>query len=1209
MPELIAGGPEIPIRLLNELDDGNVVFFCGAGVSMAAGSCLPSFKALVKHVYDANHIEPDSAEGQALCSGAWDKALGLLESRLGPDHLRRAVVECLSRPSSGELKLHRALIELSRGKQGVRLVTTNFDNRFVEAVDEALVVDAAPRLPIPKPHAWSSLVHLHGCIALNEDHSNLVLTTADFGRAYLTERWAARFVTELFREFSVVFVGYSLGDPIMGYMVDALAAERSRGARFSTAWAFAATDGSGAGKSKVRDVWRAKNVEPILYDGRDGHHLLAETLIEWARVRKDPVQARSRIALDEIARMPIGPDDPVVERVVWALQDASAAKALAEAPPISNEEDYAKFEKWLDMFAEKGLLCFAADGIGLRLVDTGYESVAPGNSDTTRNHLSAWLARHLHVPQLLAWALRNGGHLHSRLRQEVERRLAAEDSTLPEIPERLRLLWTVLLDSEPDDSRNDIWLSDRYQAAASPDERRLIEDKVMESIRPRLIVRPGLSIGQEVRLIYEKLRQEPQSIDTCGHFELVSGSKDIWRLCKTVLEDPGVLSRHAETLTGYLEHAFSLLGMADGHLCRWSYLVRPSIAPHEQNDDCEEWTRLVDLARDSYYPGLVPAEKGRAHNLLLRWMESEQPLFRRLALHALTENWQSDIRLVRKLLLAGRNLGLWDPDMRREAMRFLRLAGKRLPRDLRIDIVGAIHAGPKSKKIREYFGSDDKLREEQALFLHQLSMSGTKLDKKSRAIAETIAPKAEGIEGEPDEFLARGKYERIGIEDYAPEHLVEGSVGDIVAALESEQLGQGKLRELAVRKPVKVVRALRRISKRGKWPAEYWQGFLWQLTGPKYRARLHIHAARVLAEAPDELFGETASAVADLVDRLADECGTDRETEFGILWKKSWAGKGEGGSETAGKHETLVKALNHPAGKLAKAAWVRLRKYEPRAGMGIPAPVKPYFDAMAEDPLGHLGRVRLVTGLHPLFAIDPEWTERHLIARLARTQSQEAADLWSAYGWSPRLGPDLLKAIRTPLLEILRDGKLRDRRLRKLRHLFMAVCLDAPGDLTEGEIRSVVDPLPEQGLVTVLGSLIQRLTGTPDERRRIWCEKLQPWLLEYWPREQKRNTGKTSEMILEMLAECGNAFPQASEWSLAYLRPIRGESLYVLNRNGCAKQYPESMLKLLDKTTDVHILQDHYKPVLQELLGTLRDENCEIVGDSRFQDLFRIAAG
>src|SRR5262249_31640187 len=57
----------------------------------------------------------------------------------------------------------------------------------------------------------------------------LVLTSGDFGLAYLTERWAARFVSELFRNFIVCFVGYSINDPVLRYMMDALAADQMLG--------------------------------------------------------------------------------------------------------------------------------------------------------------------------------------------------------------------------------------------------------------------------------------------------------------------------------------------------------------------------------------------------------------------------------------------------------------------------------------------------------------------------------------------------------------------------------------------------------------------------------------------------------------------------------------------------------------------------------------------------------------------------------------------------------------------------------------------------------------------------------------------------------------------------------------------------------------------------------------------------------------------
>ena len=66
MPELVPEGPRIPVHLMNEVDEGSVVFFCGAGVSVGDGSNLPNFEELVEHVYEANRIEADEVEHEAL---------------------------------------------------------------------------------------------------------------------------------------------------------------------------------------------------------------------------------------------------------------------------------------------------------------------------------------------------------------------------------------------------------------------------------------------------------------------------------------------------------------------------------------------------------------------------------------------------------------------------------------------------------------------------------------------------------------------------------------------------------------------------------------------------------------------------------------------------------------------------------------------------------------------------------------------------------------------------------------------------------------------------------------------------------------------------------------------------------------------------------------------------------------------------------------
>ena len=185
------------------------------------------------------------------------------------------------------------------------------------------------------------------------------------------------------------------------------------------------------------------------------------------------------------------------------------------------------------------------------------------------------------------------------------------------------------------------------------------------------------------------------------------------------------------------------------------------------------------------------------------------------------------------------------------------------------------------------------------LRLYKLSISGALLDKKSRALADEVTPDVEAVDDERDEFLSwHGEARWIGDEEFAPRNLLQGSVANIVAAFEEEEVSPNEFRGLVVQKRVKVASALRRLAKQGKWPANYWQGFLWHLAEPRERserlARLHNHVARILAEAPEELCKEVESAVTGFVNRLAEEYGTERETEFGVLWTKAWNSKGEG---------------------------------------------------------------------------------------------------------------------------------------------------------------------------------------------------------------------------------------------------------------------------------------------------------------------------
>jgi hypothetical protein len=338
----IKNGPDVPDRLIEAHEDGRVVFFCGAGISYPAS--LPTFKGLVERIYAALGESLNAIERTAFQQGQYDTTLGLLETRIvgGRAAMRRKLAEVLEPDLSkpGATATHESLLTLARarnsdgGTQGkLRLITTNFDRIFehlrVSGFSEFRTF-SAPLLPVPKQR-WDGTVYLHGLLpeaATNQELDQLVVTSGDFGLAYLSERWASRFMSELFRNYTVCFVGYSINDPILRYMRDALAADKQLGESSIEAFAFGDTT---RGRERVAErEWHAKNVTPILYRRTESHSYLHETLRQWAAIYRDGISGKERI-IAEIApyvpAMSTVQDDPI-GRLLWALVDRSGVPAL-----------------------------------------------------------------------------------------------------------------------------------------------------------------------------------------------------------------------------------------------------------------------------------------------------------------------------------------------------------------------------------------------------------------------------------------------------------------------------------------------------------------------------------------------------------------------------------------------------------------------------------------------------------------------------------------------------------------------------------------------------------------------------------------------------------------------------------------------------------------------------------------------------------------
>ena len=204
-----------PAPLLAALRNGGLVIFAGAGVSAGKPASLPKFSAFAESIAEGTGQTRRTHESEDVFLGRLQHR-GVLVHDIAAQILRKSCYGEIPEPTS----LHRDLLRLYPEPEAVRIVTTNFDLLFADAARDVFPEQAelfkAPALPLGR--SFNGIVHVHGCL---DRPCDMVLTDADFGRAYLTEGWARRFLAELFRSFTVMFVGYSHNDAVMKYLARA----------------------------------------------------------------------------------------------------------------------------------------------------------------------------------------------------------------------------------------------------------------------------------------------------------------------------------------------------------------------------------------------------------------------------------------------------------------------------------------------------------------------------------------------------------------------------------------------------------------------------------------------------------------------------------------------------------------------------------------------------------------------------------------------------------------------------------------------------------------------------------------------------------------------------------------------------------------------------------------------------------------------------
>lgn len=276
-------GPSIPDQLLNARDEGRVVFFCGAGVSFAKIK-LPNFLELTQRVIEQLGVGDDESVYKLLRADqqiqvetgvsllSMDRIFGLLERDFTDTDIKEAVAFALKPDPDPDLSAHKTLLNLATTPEGnVQLITTNFDRLFEEC-DDSVKFFAPPKLPATDD--LDGIVHLHGIVTPEYNSSEgdgFVLSSSEFGHAYLAEGWATEFMKTILDKYTVVFVGYTADDPPVRYLLEALS---KRTHSIQGMYAFHEDS-----KRDAQAAWASKGVEPIVYNGFD---LLWESMDLWA---------------------------------------------------------------------------------------------------------------------------------------------------------------------------------------------------------------------------------------------------------------------------------------------------------------------------------------------------------------------------------------------------------------------------------------------------------------------------------------------------------------------------------------------------------------------------------------------------------------------------------------------------------------------------------------------------------------------------------------------------------------------------------------------------------------------------------------------------------------------------------------------------------------------------------------------------------------
>ena len=946
----VTGDVDIPDEVLDAQNEGSLVVFVGAGASYDKPSGLPLFPALTSEIARGAQRDISSRE----IRNEPDVVLGKLDEDGIPVHqrVRSIITSADSKPN----RLHHALAGLFRSKSDIRVVTTNYDTHLESALRtrwNEVETFRAPALPLGNDFA--GLVYLHG--STSQDPKHLVVTDADFGRAYLNEAWATRFLHDLFATSTVLFVGYGHNDRVMTYLARGLSREHQN--RFVMA----------PRKMDNEILWQSLRLKPIPYTTRRGSHPhlnLTEAVESWS--------ARSRMGLlDHAIRIremteTNPPNDPT--------QHSYLSRALGDADQVRILTNHATGSEWVDwVLQDQSVQVFVQKNERLTLA---------------QQILASWLAREfmLNPDQILE----TGRFFDSNLIQTLCPYLAQEAHRCQRSNPSMVSKWIpILLSSSQHNSNNvfDYLLSDC----------RWPEDRTNALLLFEWLTVPTASLGPWPRI---ELRGDDYWLT---HTWAKYFQPNLQALSTSLIY----------LLVSHLETAHFLLFFARREGMVWNSLSydRSAIEVHEQNQHAHSGLNFViDACRDTL-DVLMQSNLEIAHGLIESFQGSDIPLFRRFAIYGWTQ--RRDVSSSDRLTwLLGENL-VWDFSAKHEVFRMVNLNLSTVSPEIKQELLSEVLKGPPLPE-----GADiDVAVINYAIFNFLFWMVESDGDFQGAADALKLA-QARNPEFAPrenpdfDHWMSGGF---VGPRwPWTPERIVQLMPGDFLVDISKYQDAVfngidpawsdvcGLVSEVVRRSPDWGVRLGLQLSEDDNWDSYLWNAIVqgWsvgQLSGSEWKSALDlILSHHEVASIRDSVAGLLMNASREKQDEMPSDLLENAGRLSALLWSLNNSEVDE-----IDRVDWIQNAFNHWSGKIVQFLLYRISR-EWRDDKEHWKGLKPEFrESLMESITGNgtkhaFARSILAGELNFLGGADFAWATQHLIPLFDWNRNPiEANQSWNGF--------------------------------------------------------------------------------------------------------------------------------------------------------------------------------------------------------------------